>query len=441
MKPIRFLLGLVILLALAGGVWLLVYHSNWLKDAPEAEEEQSEPSEVPVKVAKIQRTTLHRYVEGFGSIEPEPAINQKPSASAALTPPAPGIVAKVDCWAGQKVQAGQVLFEMDDRQAKAAVAQAAAALESAGAARAKVQARPRPEQLALAKLVVDKARSSLEFAQRAYDRQKILAQQQGTSQKSLESAESDLAAARNELNVAQEQLKLLNAPPVPQDIAEADAKVNEAQNALAAARTQQSLLQIRSPLAGTVTRIGVNPGESVDVTRILAEVVALDRLCAMVNVPAQQASFVKQGQEALFQLDAAPSTQPATQPSAPRELSSKVEFVWPAIDRKTDSLPVCIAIPPAPGLLPGRAVRARIVVEEHPDCLAVPSDSISKDEEGNPVISIVTGQIATQIPVTIGLSEDDLVEIRAKNIHEGDAVVAQGAYGLPKETRIKLIQE
>ena len=69
----------------------------------------------------------------------------------------------------------------------------------------------------------------------------------------------------------------------------------------------------------------------------------------------------------------------------------------------------------------------------------VPVESVVKNDEGVPVIALVEGNRAVQRPVTIGLREGGLVEVEAAGLKEGLAVVTEGAYALPAETRIRVL--
>ena len=57
--------------------------------------------------------TLHRYVNGYGTIEAAPATANQPAAGGALAAPSAGIVAKLNVVAGQRVQKGDVLMELN----------------------------------------------------------------------------------------------------------------------------------------------------------------------------------------------------------------------------------------------------------------------------------------------------------------------------------------
>jgi membrane fusion protein, multidrug efflux system len=244
-----------------------------------------------------------------------------------------------------------------------------------------------------ADVAVDKARKTAEFADKNLERQKKLMQVDGTSQKLLLEAEQASTVARNEL---------------------------------AAAQTQQALLQIQAPLAATVTRVNVKPGEAVDLTTVLAEVIDLDRLVVSASVPSTELALLKPGQPAEVQADKS---------AAP--VSSSIVFISPQVDPKTGTAFVRAALPAKSGLRPGQFVTLRIVSEEHKDRLVVPADSVVKDSEDATVIALVDGDKATLKPVKAGLHDGDLIEVEGEGLKEGMTVVTEGAYGLPKETKVR----
>jgi membrane fusion protein, multidrug efflux system len=97
-------------------------------------------------------------------------------------------------------------------------------------------------------------------------------------------------------------------------------------------------------------------------------------------------------------------------------------------------------VPKGAGLRLGQFVTARISSEEHKDRLVVPAASVVKDPDEGAVISIVAGDRATRKAVKTGLREGDLVEIQGEGLSEGQTVVTVGAYGLPKETKVRVLK-
>jgi membrane fusion protein, multidrug efflux system len=324
------------------------------------QEEQVE-TEVAVQVGTVTKADLHARVEAYGMVEPEPAKSGHPGGGAKLAAPVAGIVVAMHVVEGQSVKAGDVVVELDDRIAQAAV---------------------------------DKARHALVFAQQVADRQVRVLTFGGTTMQAKQEADQRLAAARAEL---------------------------------ASALAAIAQVQLASPLDGVVARINVQPGQSVDLNTVVAEVIDLKRLVATVSVPADEATQLRAGQTAdIF-------TDNAKKPAA----TGTVSFVSPSVDLKTAAALVRLALPENSGLRPGQFVGARIVTEELTGRLVVPRDSVVKANDAE-VIYVVEGNKAVQMPVKTGLRDGGVIEVVAEGLKEGDTIVTVGAYGLPKETKIKI---
>jgi membrane fusion protein (multidrug efflux system) len=443
MKAMRILLGGVIAAALAAGAWILVFHSNWVKGAPDEDEDAAEVMPLPsVKLGKITRATVRRYVEGYGTVEAQPSQAGIPAASARVASPVAGLLAEVLCSQGQRVEKGALLFQLDERSARAEEEKASAAVGSAQASLDKLKSFPRPDQIKVAEMQVDRARQSFEFSQKKHARQVQLAADQLASEKTLQEAALELAGARNDLAIAEKQLLLLQSTPTKEEVAEAQGKVVEAQKSLAAAQVQRSLLKIQAPLSGTVVRARVNAGEAVDLATILAEIVDLDRLVVEGLIPSPSLRSVAIGMDVEFLRGGEESKAPAQgAPDKQAALRGKIIFVGLDVDRKTDTGFVRVALPAKAGIAPGQFVRLRIIAEEHKDHLVVPRDSVVQTAEGKPCIVGFLGEKAVQKEVRVGLREGDLIEIEGDEVDEGDVIVTQGAYGLPGEAKVRILKD
>jgi membrane fusion protein (multidrug efflux system) len=244
---------------------------------------------------------------------------------------------------------------------------------------------------------VRRARTAVGNAEKARDRQNELLGADGTSQRAVQEAADRLAAAYAEL---------------------------------AAALLQQSQLAIRAPLAGTLARITVRPGEWLEAGKEVGEVVDLDRLTVAVQLPAHDAVAVQVGQAASLFARLAADEKPVAE--------GTVQFVAPTVNPATNTVLVRVALPKASGVRPGKFTAVRIATETRADKLAVPAESVVTDSEGHYTVSVVEKDVAKQVPVQVGLTEGDLVEVAGEKIVEGAAVVTVGAYGLPKETKIRV---
>ena len=193
------------------------------------------------------------------------------------------------------------------------------------------------------------------------------------------------------------------------------------------ASAQLASLQVVAPLSGTVTAVNVRPGEAVDTTTTVAEVIDLDRLALSVKIPSAQAGQLKVGQE----------TQIASDPPVTAALS----FVSSTVDPSDGTVSAWASLPPDSGLRPGEFVQFKIVTETRTNCLAAPAESVVTDESGVSSIWLVNDDEATQTSVQTGLRNEDWVEIKGSQLKAGDTVVTVGAYGLPEKTQIKILNE
>jgi membrane fusion protein (multidrug efflux system) len=256
----------------------------------------------------------------------------------------------------------------------------------------------------VADLAVARARQAVQFAEQVFARQQKLGVGEATSQKLYQEAEQNLTAARAELATAQ---------------------------------TQRALLDIQSPLTGTVVKVQAKPGDAVDSTTALAEIIDLDRLVVTALVRSADLARIRRGQAAALFAGSAAGAAPTTSP-IPLTRSSTVTFIGAQVDSRTDTVPVRMAVPAGAGLRPGQFLTVRIDVEERRDRLAVPAESIVS-ERGSSVIAIVDGDKAVKRPVKVGLRDGDLVEVEGAGLKAGMIVVTAGAYGLPAESKIRVI--
>jgi len=307
----------------------------------------------------------------FGTVEPEPASQGRPAAGARVASPVAGLVEAVTCAEGLRVKQGEILVRLDTR---------------------------------LADVMVARGENAVKFGELNAARQRTMASSQATSQKALEEAEQQLAAARSELATAQ---------------------------------AERQLLFVRAPLAGTVVRLNARSGDAVDLTTVLAEIVDPDRLVVAGGVRSAEAALLKEGQRVEL-ADRGASSRATGQPGP---LLGKLVFVGAQIDPRNDTVPVRVLLPAGSGLTPGRFLDVRIVAEERADCLVVPEESVVSDGQGGSAVATVEGDKAIVRPVKTGLREDGMVEVAGEGIKEGTPVVTEGAYGLPKETKVHLLDK
>ncbi|MGH8143910.1 MAG: efflux RND transporter periplasmic adaptor subunit [Steroidobacteraceae bacterium] len=202
------------------------------------------------------------------------------------------------------------------------------------------------------------------------------------------------------------------------------AQRNTSLKALQSAEAQLALLQVAAPLSGVVVNLSARPGEAVDPSRPLLEIIDLRHLIVQVAIPQAQASELRSGQ----------AIELLTKPP----LNARLTYISPTVDPSDGSVTVWGPLPARAALRPGQFVMLRIVTAVHADTLAAPSESVITDPAGQSTLSLVQGDEAVRTAVQTGLREGQWVEVHAPGLHAGDRIVTNGAYGLPARTRIEV---
>jgi HlyD family secretion protein len=206
-------------------------------------------------------------VAGVGIIEPS-------SETILIGTQIGGIVSQVLVKEGDRVTKGQSLVEIDARDAEARLASARAKVETAksrvSAADARVAqlvARPRAEDLAEAKALVDAREAALSDARGRLDRL-LRVTDRGTAANEQPALEFAVALASANLADAKAKLARVQVGTYPEDLAVARGDLRTAESELAAAQADlaqaevaRELLIVRAPIDGTILKLDARPGE------------------------------------------------------------------------------------------------------------------------------------------------------------------------------------
>ncbi|MEW5802539.1 MAG: efflux RND transporter periplasmic adaptor subunit [bacterium] len=362
------------------------------------------------KTQKVQRGNLTVTVTATGTLTPTNQVEVGSELS--------GIIKSVEVDYNDRVAVGQALAQLDTEKLKAKVVQSKASLESA-------QARVLQAQATVAE-----------------DRSKL------DRMKQLHQLSNHKVPAMSDLDAAEAALKRGQA-----DEASAKALVDEARAQLEANQTDLSKAVIRSPINGLVLKRSVEPGQTVaaslqaPVLFTLAE--DLTQMELHVDVDEADVGQVTEGQEATFTVDAFPDRR---FPAHITEVRYAAQTVNGVVTYET----VLKVSNPDLSLRPGMTATADIVVKKVKDALLVPNAALRFDpaallnqesKESQNLVSMLLprprrrrpdsrqkespankyqrkvwmlrdGEAAV-IPLTVGLSDGQMTEVKKGDIHEG----------------------
>lgn len=213
-----------------------------------------------------------------------------------------GRVVEVDVRENQAVQAGQVLFRIDPAPLEIALARAGAQLESV---RSMLDAARNGYEVAQAE--VRSAQADLGYKQRQFARMQELRARGLVAQQALDDAANTLAAARAKLEssraAATKARNMLGGLPQTPDEDLAAYKLALAQ--VAAARLDLEHATVRAPMAGTIGKTSLLPGDFLAAGQAAMPLVA-DTLWVDANFKETDLTHVRVGQPATIEVDTFP---------------------------------------------------------------------------------------------------------------------------------------
>ncbi len=335
-------------------------------------EPKDEAPVVPVQLVQVEKATLQQKVTADAVLFP--------IAQSAIVPKISAPVEKFLINRGSHVRAGQLLAVLENRDLAAAAQENKGAYDQAQAQYATTTATELPAEIQKAQLDAQAAKQQLDAQQKVHDSREELFQQGALPRKELDQAGVDLTNARNQYEIAQKHLDALNAIGKQQTLKSAKGQLESAQGKYAGASAQLAYSQIRSPINGVITDRPLYPGEMAAAGTPLLTVMDISTVTARAHIPQQSAALLKSGDKATIVV-----------PGLEQPMAGKVSLVSPALDANSTTVEVWVQIKnPAERLKP---------------------------------------------EVKTGIRDDDRVQI-TEGLHEGEKVVASGAYGLPDKSRI-----
>lgn len=348
-----------------------------LKGGAAAQGTDGKKPAVQVAVQQIKRMEIKRTLTLSGEVEPAQGVAVGSKIS--------GRVASVPVDVGTQVNAGDVLFRLDDSEVSAQVAQSEATVEVARA------------NLEVAGKNKENAAAQLERYRQLYEQGAISADAYDTYKLKYEQAAS-------------------RAP---------EAALGQSQSTLAYQRIQLENTVVRSPIDGVVAQRNVEPGEMVSPTTQALRVVDLSAVKVKVNVGEKEVSKIREGLEVDVRV-----------PSVRREpFRGVVSSVSPSADPKAKTYPVEVRLDNREGLIKeGMFAEVTFVVESLPDALAAPVEALVPKGDRQ-VVFVLKGDQVEEIAVDPDIS-DGKYQAVPQGLAEGDKVVVKGQQGLTDGTKV-----
>lgn len=173
-----------------------------------------------------------------------------------------GVVQSIVVREGQQVHPGEAMAEIGCEDLRSALKVAAAEAESLRQTRVRLLRGSRDEERQAAAQQVAAAKAIVEQTSAQLDRMTKLRDALAISRAAYEQALRDCEVAKADLKRAERNQELVDAPPLPEDVARVDADIRAAEDKIRLADDRLSKCTVRAPIGGTVLRVHLREGES-----------------------------------------------------------------------------------------------------------------------------------------------------------------------------------
>ena len=327
-----------------------------------------------VTSARVEVRTVERSVEATGTL----AAWDEVIVSSEIQ----GTVSQIKADLGDSVKAGDALALLDQREATLNLEQAKAARQSAIRALEREQAKS------------EDANANFKRYEELFNKGMV--------------SVSQFDNIRTGRVVAEAQLH------------EAEARVEEASAMHDLAKKRMSDTVIKAPISGEVSRRQVATGESVKEKSQMFTVVSTGKLKFRGTVAESAVPRIRTGQEVLVAVEA----------FRDRTFNGRLTRISPALDAQTRTLEIEAEVPNAGGVLkPGFFARGIVLTQKEKSVPFVPEEALYSFVGINKVFVINAGAV-TELSVTRGMKEGQMIEIVGAALKPGDVVAASNLQNL-----------
>ena len=332
-----------------------------------------------------------------------------------------GAVAAVHVDVGDRVKAGQVLLQLRDDEARAALDQSLAAAQELEERLKQIHAVDGPvsqQRVVEAEAVLRQAESTLTRVQKLYE--------DGISSR----AELDEAVRARDVaagQVEREKLQRSNSRSQGSDIKLAEARLAQARAAVTGARERLAHTVIAAPGDGTVIIRKVEVGDVAQPGVPLLVLSRNGRTQISAQIDEKNLGLLRVGQAAVASADAYPE----------KTFPARLSTVVPAVDPQRGTVEArCDVAEPPSYLVPDMTVSLEIEVSRHAHVVTVPSETVRDASSATPWVLVARDGKAERQNITLGIRGSGASEITS-GLKEGE-IVLSGSSKVAAGSRISL---
>lgn len=371
--------------------------------APAAPDTAAQPAGKVVELAAATKPSAPLFLSATGIVEAKRDVILSFGTS--------GKIAKINVAKGTQVAQGSVLASLDTGYYQKAVEAAASQANEASARKTRKLQGATPEEIAAAKLQVERSRIRLEKANADVAQGERLLQGGAMAQSELDNLKLEQTQAQLDAKDAQISLERLQKGAEADEIASANASIQQAASQVAQATKTLQDTKLVAPFGGMIVEVGQEAGELSNPGQDVIHLVDLSEMKVALDVANDTIDQYKVG------------TKVSVVNQNGEKTAGTVTFVAPVIDQKTGKYQVEITFPNPQQTWRG-GMLATIEVQRSVKGVIVPLESVGITQAERYVMTADNG-VATRHVVTVGQIIGDKIEVLS-GLNENEQVITSG---------------
>ncbi|MBV9504604.1 MAG: efflux RND transporter periplasmic adaptor subunit [Acidobacteriia bacterium] len=375
---------------------------------PRQRREQVLAAESKADAETLPTVTVTPVTRGGASTELSLPGTIQPVTEAPVLARASGYIKKRSADIGDRVQAGQILAELEAPELDQQIRQAQATLQQAQSSMEQAQA------------ALEQGRSNEALAKVTADRWKKLVDRGAVSKQ------------ENDVYQAQYVAQQANSQALGKAVSAANSNIGAAQANLERLNDLKSYLSVRAPFAGVITVRNVDVGALVtEGSTLLFRIAQTGQMRTFVNVPQSDADSIHTGQAAVLEIPDLPG----------RKFTGRVSRTSNALDPASRTLLTEVEVPNADGaLLPGAYTNVELMVAHAHPLLLVPGDTLVVRSDG-PQVAVINAQKQVHFAkIQLGRDYGDHLEV-LNGVQEGQQLVVNPSDSVREGVKVNPVPE
>nr|WP_255688363.1 efflux RND transporter periplasmic adaptor subunit [Tepidanaerobacter sp. GT38] len=318
---------------------------------------------------------------------------------------------------GQQVKKGDVILKINDDDLRLELEQVQSKVKQQKLELSKLLEGPRLEELEKARITYQDALAAYEAVLNDYEKNYELFNLGAISEKELLNIKRELDVKKNQLSIAELELKLL-ANPDEKEIELKQIALEEAQQNLTNVEKKLNKTVVYADFDGVVLKQDVKPGMTVSPGTLILKIGSSSDLQIKFNVNEYDAALIEVGQKAIISGEGFGDK---TYNGEVVKIAPSASVIQTNRGNETVVKATLKIIDPDEKIVPGFSAAVEITVEEEKDVILLPLECVIEGEEGKQVMVVTDGNISKRKVIT-GIENELYVQI-IQGLSEGEEVL------------------